>query len=96
MKNSLLINYFLVNLVFSRGISMCVLKMYYVRLYIVEKWGLEWFLDDMRFIPNLNHYCRKLTLFFFNVFETLVVYAGEYLRTHALAHVRRLLPTYVG
>ena len=39
---------------------LCVLKMYHVRLYIVEKWGLEWLLDNVRFVLNLNHYCKKL------------------------------------
>ena len=37
-----------------------VLKMYHVRFFIVEKMGLEWLLDDVRFIPNLSHYYRKL------------------------------------
>ena len=36
------------------------MKMYHVRLFIVKKWGLEWFIDNVRFIPNLNHYYRKL------------------------------------
>ena len=28
--------------------------------YSEKKWGLEWLLNDVRFIPNLSHYCRKL------------------------------------
>ena len=43
---------------------LCVLKMYHVRLYIVEKkLGLERRPDDVGFFPNLNHYCRKLAFF---------------------------------
>ena len=38
MKNSLFNSLFLVNLVFSLKIFLCVLKSYYVWLYIVEKW----------------------------------------------------------
>jgi len=39
VKNSLLINYFVVNLRFFRW-DFCVLKMYHVRLSIVEKNGV--------------------------------------------------------
>ena len=28
-----------------------------------KKRGLEWLLDDVEFIPNLSHYCRKLAFF---------------------------------
>ena len=42
----------------------------------------------------LIHYFL-VNLVFFYVFETLVVYVGECLCMHALAHVCRLLPMYV-
>ena len=29
----------------------------------MKKWGLEWLPDDVGFIPNLNHYYRKLAFF---------------------------------
>ena len=40
---------------------LCVLKMYHIRPFIVEKkWGLERLPNNVGFIPNFNHYCRKL------------------------------------
>ena len=62
MKNSLMIHYFLVNLRFFPW-NFCVLKIYHVRLFIVEKMGLEWLLDDVGFIQNLSRYCRKLVFY---------------------------------
>ena len=44
---------------------LCVLKMYHVRLFTVEKMGLEWLADDVGFIPNLSHYCKKLVFLIF-------------------------------
>ena len=39
---------------------LCVLKMYHVMLFIVEKMGFGKTLDDVGFISNLSYYCRKL------------------------------------
>ena len=39
-----------------------------------KKWGLKRLPNDLGFIPNLSHYCRKLAIFF--VSESLAVYAG--------------------
>ena len=44
-------------------VFLCLLKISHVRLYIVEKWGLERLLDDVGFIPNLSYYYRKLAFF---------------------------------
>ena len=66
---------------------LCVLKMYHVRLFIVEKMGLEWLLDDVGFIQNLSRYCRKL------VFYMLL---KPQLRMQKCAYIRMLWPTYVG
>ena len=68
--------------------------MYHVRLYIVEKIGFEmaprWCGIHSELQPLLQKTC------IFHTSETLVVYARICLLTHALAHVCRLLPTYVG
>ena len=61
MKNSFLIHYFLVNLRFSLIGFLCILKTYYVRLFIDEKnGGLEWLPDDVGFVSNLSHYYKNL------------------------------------
>ena len=60
MKNSIFDSLFLVNLLFSLGNFLCVLKMYHVWLYIVEKWGLERLPDDVEFIPNLSFNAKNL------------------------------------
>ena len=39
------------------------LKIYHVRLFMLEKWDLEQLLGDVGFIPNLSHYCKKLVFF---------------------------------
>jgi len=94
VKISLLIHYFLVNHVFFPSDFYAFKNVPCKALYGGKKCGLEQLLDDVEFIPNLSHYCKKLA--FFYVSETLATYVEVCLCTHALAHVRRLLPTYVG
>ena len=66
---------------------LCVLKMYHIRLFIVEKMGLERLVDDGGFIPNLSHYCKKTCLSYTS--ETLAAYIRMCLRKYALARVCR-------
>jgi len=44
---------------------LCVLKMYYVRLFIVEKIGFGMAPKRYGFIPNLSRYCKKLAFLMF-------------------------------
>ena len=61
-----LIHYFLANLRFSLRIFCVSENVLCKALYSGEKKrGLERLLDDLGFIPNLNHYCKKLALFMF-------------------------------
>ena len=60
MKNSLLIHYFIVNLRFFHGFSICFENVQCKAFYSLKKWGLERLSDDVGFIPKLNHYCKKL------------------------------------
>ena len=94
MKNSILIHYFLVNLVFFLVGFLCVLKIYHVRLYIVEKIGFGIATRRCEVYSKPQPLLQKTCLFC--VSEPLVAYAGVCQHTHALAHVRRLLPAYVG
>ena len=73
---------------------LCVLKMYHVRLYIVEKmeFGTALKLCEIHFKPQLL--LQKTCLF--HAPETPVAYTGMCLCTHALVHVCKLLPTYMG
>ena len=64
-----------------------VLKIYHVRLYIVEIMGLERLPNDVRFIPNLSHYCRKLAFF---------MSLKPWLRMQECACVCMLWPMYAG
>ena len=90
MKNSILIHYFLVNLVFFLW-NFCVFKNISCKaFYSGKNWGLERLPNNVGFIPNLSHYCRKLAFF---VSETLATYVGVCLHMRALAHIHRL---YVG
>ena len=52
-----------------------------------KKRGLERLLDDLGFIPNLNHYCKKLALFMF---------LKPLLCTQDYAYVHMLWPVYAG
>ena len=79
--------------VFPMGF-LCVLKMYHIRLFTVEKMGLERLADDGGFIPNLSHYCKKTCLSYTS--ETLVACVGIRLCSHTLARVCRPRPTYAG
>ena len=85
MKNSVLIHYFLMNLrffIFSMEV-LCVLKMYHVRLFIVEKmgFGTAHRRCEIHFKPQslLQKTCLSYT------FETLAAYVGMFLHRHALA-----------
>ena len=64
---------------------LCVLKMYHVRLFIVEKMGLERLLDygiHSKPQPLLQKTCH------FDAFQTLAAYACFSPRRQADAHVR--------
>ena len=93
MKNSLLIHYFLVNLVFFSIGFLCVLKMYHVRLYIVEKIGFGTAPGQCGIHSKPQPLLQKSCLSY--AFETLAAYIGMCLRTHALARVRRPKATLV-
>ena len=71
---------------------LCVSKIYHVRFYIVEKMGFGMSPRWCKIHSKPQPLLQKTFLFY--IFETLVAYAGVCLRTHALAHVHRLLPTY--
>ena len=99
VKNSLLIHYFLVNLRFFLW-DFCVLKMYHVRLFIVEKNGVwndsqtMWDLFQTSAIIAKNLYF----LCFWNpscVRRNVPAYTCFSLRTQAMTHVHRLRATLV-
>ena len=92
MKNPILIHYFLVNLRFFPLGFLYFLKMYHVRLFIMEKMGFGMAPRRCGIRSKPQPLLQKTFLFY--IFETLVAYAGVCLRMHALAHVHRLLPTY--
>ena len=73
---------------------LCVLKMYHVRLYIVEKIGFEMATRRYEIHSKPQPLLQKTCIFY--VSKTLTAYAGVCLRTHALAHICMLWPTYVG
>ena len=72
----------------------CVLKMFHVRLFIVEKigFGTAPIRHGIHFKPQplLQKTC------FSYAFENLTAYARMCLRTHALARVRKLQLMYIG
>ena len=94
MKNPILIHYFLVNLRFFPLGFLYFLKMYHVRLFMMEKMGLRTAPRQCGFRSKSQLLLQKTCLSY--AFETLVVYAGMYLRTHVVAYLRRPQPTYVG
>ena len=71
-----------------------VLKMYHVRLYIAEKMGFRMTPIQCGIHSKSQPLLQKTFLFY--AFETLAAYRRTCLRTHALARVRKLRPTYVG
>ena len=77
-----------------------VLKMYHVRLFIVEK--MEFGMAPRRCEIHSKPQSLLQKTCLFHASETLAAYAGMCLHTHAfpmyacLAHVRRSLPKYVG
>ena len=76
------------------------LKIYHVRLFILEKWDLEQLLGDVGFIPNLSHYCKN-NLYFLCLWnpscirKSVPTYACFGPRMQAIAHVRGLKATLV-
>jgi len=60
----------------------------------VEKMGFETALRQCGIYSKPQPLLQKTCLFY--VSETLAAYIGVCLRTHALAHICKLLPTYVG
>ena len=69
---------------------MCVLKIYHVRFYTVEKMGFGTAPRRCGYHSKSQSLLQKTCIFY--VSKTLAVYA---VHTHALAHVRRFLPMYV-
>ena len=70
---------------------MCVLKMYHVRLYIVEKMGFGIVPRQCGIRSKPQPLLQKTCLSY--AFKTLAAYTGMCLRTQALAHIRKPLPT---
>ena len=68
--------------------------MYHVRFYIVEKMGFEAAPRRCGIHSKPQPLLQKTCLFY--VSETLVAYVGVCLCTHTLAHIRKLLPPYMG
>ena len=67
---------------------------------MVEKWGLERLPNDVGFIPNVSHYCRKLAFFMslkpkLCTQECACAYTWFGPRTQVVAHVRELWATLV-
>ena len=73
---------------------LCGLKMYHVRLYIVEKIRFETATRRYEIHSKLQPLLQKTCLFY--VSETLTAFEGVCLHTHALAHICMLWPTYAG
>ena len=67
---------------------LCVLKMYHVKFYMVEKMGFEAALRGCEIHSKPHPLLQKICLF--HVFETLATYAEMCLCTHALVCVRKL------
>ena len=72
---------------------LCVLKMYHVRLYIVEKMGFGTASKQCEIHSKPQPLLQKTCSFY--VSETLAAYARVCLHTHALTHVQAVA-TYVG
>ena len=85
MKTSLLIHFFLVNLRFFPVGFLCVLKMYHVRLFIVEKMGFGTTPRRCEIHSKPQPLLQKTCLSY--AFKTLAAYVGMWLRTHALVCV---------
>ena len=73
---------------------LCILKIYHVRLYILEKMGFGTAPRQYGIHSKFQPLLQKTCLFY--VSKTLAAYAGVFLYTHALAHVCKLLPMYMG
>ena len=94
MKKSLLIYYILVNLRFFPMRFLCFLKMYHVRLFIMEKMGFGMAPRRCGICSKPQPLLQKICISY--TFETLVAYIGMCLCTHAVAHVNKLQPTNTG
>ena len=70
---------------------LCVLKMYHVKLYTMEKMGFETTPRRCEIHSKSQPLLQKTCIFY--IFEILTWYTGVCLRTHALAYVCR--PTHV-
>ena len=66
---------------------LCILKMYHVRLLIVDKMGFGTAPKRCGIHSKPQPLLQKTCLSYAS--ETLATYARMYLRTHALVHVRR-------
>ena len=73
---------------------LCVLKMYHVRLYIVEKIGFGTTPRRCRIHSKPQVLLQKTCISY--AFETLATCAGLCLRTHAMAYERRPQPMCTG
>jgi len=94
MKNTLLIHYFLMNLRFFPMGFLCVLKIYCVRLFIVEKIGCGTAPKKCGIHFKSQPLLQKTYLSY--TFETLAAYIRMCLRMYALARIRKPRLTYVG
>ena len=84
--------FFIESQVFFVG-SLCILKMYYVRLFIVEKIRFGTAPRRCGIHSKPQPLLQKTCISYAS--ETLAMYIGMCLRTHALAHVCRPQPTHV-
>ena len=66
---------------------LCVLKMYYVRIFIVEKMGFRMAPRQFKIHSKLQPLFQKTCLSYAS--KTLATYARLCLRTHALDHICR-------
>ena len=73
---------------------LCVLKMYHLRLFIIEKMGFGMAPRRCKIRSKSQSLLQKTYISYTS--KTLATYARMCLRTHALARVCRLRPTYVG
>ena len=80
MKNFLFNSLFLVNLRFSFMIFCVFLKYTMLGIIYLKNEGLEWFPNDVGFIPNLSFNVRKNLSFIAS--RTLAMYTGPCMHMH--------------
>ena len=73
---------------------MCVLKIYHIRHFIVEKMGFGTALKQCGIHSKSQPLLQKTCLF--HASKTLAMHTGMCQCTHALAHEHKPLPMYVG